>query len=70
MPLLDTLMDKLEAFCQQEDIQARLRQNILEPAASHIISQISSCAAVLSLLLMLQIVLLTLLLWKLSVRSL
>lgn len=58
MPLLDSMMQKLEAFCQQEDTKQRLRQHLFEPAAAYVIHKICKYAAALAFLLLVQIVLL------------
>lgn len=68
MPLLDSMMHKLELFCQQEDTQKRLRHHLLEPAAAFVMQRMCRYVAPLALLLLVQIVLLVAIYCRLSCR--
>lgn len=70
MPLLESMMHKLELFCQQEETQKRLRHHLFEPAAAFVMQRVCKYAAALALLLLAQIVLLVAIYVRLSGRRL
>jgi len=59
-------MDRVEIFCQQEETQKRLRQLLLEPAATYLAGKLYKYTVFVGALLIMQTILLLLLLAKSS----
>ena len=64
MPLIDRLVEGLDALCKHEEAQKRLSHHLMDPAAAYLARKLFKYSLVLGFLMVVQATMVTLLFFK------